>query len=165
MKPYRLILKQTNEKLSLWMPLLQQARPKKGWVRVIRTALGMTTTVLAARLGVNQSRVFQLEKAEGNDAVTLKSLRQAAHALDCELVYAIVPRTSLNDILETQAKKLAKQTLESVAHSMRLEAQETSAEQQKQQLESLIEELLEEPPKKLWKKYECSPLLPDCSVR
>src|SRR5512140_2671138 len=61
-------------------------RPERGWIRAIREAVGMTTGQFAKRLGVAQPRVAALERAEANEAVTLKSLRQAAEALDCMLV-------------------------------------------------------------------------------
>src|ERR1700684_3456940 len=56
-------------------------RPESGWIRVIRESLGMTTGQFAKRLGVAQPRVAALERAEANEVVTLKSLRQAAEAL------------------------------------------------------------------------------------
>jgi predicted DNA-binding mobile mystery protein A len=77
--------------------------PPYGWVRAIREALGMTPQRLATRMGVTRPRVNMLEKAELSGATTLKSLRQAAEAMDCVLVYAIVPRTSLDEILREQA--------------------------------------------------------------
>ena len=67
-------------------------RPGRGWIKAIREALGMTTGQYAKRLGVSQPRVAALERAEADGVVTLKSLRQAAEALDCDFVYALVPR-------------------------------------------------------------------------
>lgn len=34
----------------------------------------------------------QLERSEAGDRITLKSLRAVANALDCDLVYALLPR-------------------------------------------------------------------------
>ena len=66
-------------------------RPPRGWLRAIRDALGMTMQQYAGRLGVSQPRIIALEKSEVEDTVTLGTLRRAAAALDCQLVYAVVP--------------------------------------------------------------------------
>src|SRR6056297_2717580 len=79
------------------------ARPPRGWIRAIREALGMTTSQLAARLGVVQSRVPALEQAEAKKTVTLASLEKAANAMDCRLVYALVPRKPLEELVEERA--------------------------------------------------------------
>ena len=56
----------------------------------------LSTTQLAHRLGVQQSTVVRLEQSEKRGAVTLNSLRKAAEALGCELVYAFVPNKSVS---------------------------------------------------------------------
>ena len=81
------------------------AVPPFGWIRAIREALGMSPAQLAARMGVSRPRINTLEKAEKTGATTLKSLRQAAEAMDCTLVYAFVPNGSLDDIVQKQAKR------------------------------------------------------------
>lgn len=150
MNKNKLLLKQVSEKLKPWGGLVQALRPTKGWIHTIRQALGMTTTQLAKRLGINQSRVVQIEQAEANDAITLRTLRAAAEALNCQLVYAIVPSDSLEKILEDQAKQIAQKYLDQVSHSMLLEQQSLTPEQQKEQLNELVQELLQAKASKLW---------------
>lgn len=100
-------------------------RPSGGWIRAIRTAIGMSARQLAQRIGVSQQALSRLEGKEANDAVTLKSLRRAAEAMNCKVVYAIVPEDgSLQDLIEEQALKKAKELVEAVDHTMMLEAQE-----------------------------------------
>lgn len=152
MDAHKLLLKQVTEKLKPWSSVAKQPRPPSGWIRTIRQALGMTTTQLAKRLGVHQSRVVHIEKAEPRDAITMSSLRKAAHAMECELVYAIVPRTSLQDIIQQQAHKIAKQMLARVDQNMLLEKQELTPEQKAEQLKDLIEELLKGDPKIIWRE-------------
>lgn len=54
----------------------------------------------------------------------LKSLKAAANALGCELVYALVPRThSLEHLVEERARSQAKKQVMGVEHSMALENQ------------------------------------------
>ena len=86
-------------------------RPPRGWIKAIREALGMTTKQLAQRLGVVQSRVVAIEKAETSGSITLDSLERAAQALDCRLVYMLVPRRPLQNLVEQRAKALAKNRL------------------------------------------------------
>ena len=67
---------------------------------------------------------MQLEKAEAEDRITLKSLRAAAQALGCELVYALVPKAdTLQDLVKERARAQAKKHVLGVEHSMALEDQ------------------------------------------
>jgi hypothetical protein len=70
--------------------------------------------------------------------------------MDCDLVYALVPRTTLQGTLEEKAKQVVVARMAIVAHSMSLEAQAVSSAAEKEQLNSLIAELLAGNPKKLW---------------
>lgn len=99
-------------------------RPQKGWIRALREAMGVTYTELGERLQASRSLAAQQEKAEVDDRITLKSLRACASALDCELVYAFVPRSpSIEETLATHARNVASQTVRRVEHSMALEDQ------------------------------------------
>ncbi|NRR31881.1 mobile mystery protein A [Oxalobacteraceae bacterium] len=102
-------------------------RPDTGWINAIRKALGMTTRQLAERMGVAQSTVVALEQSEADDKINLQSLLRAAEALDCELRYALVPRQSLEAKVEQQAEYVARKAVNRVTHTMRLEAQEPTA--------------------------------------
>jgi predicted DNA-binding mobile mystery protein A len=99
-------------------------RPPKGWIRAIREALGLSSAQLAERMKANRSLIVQQEKAEADDRITLKSLRAFANALDCDLVYAFVPRASdLEQLVEARARAAAKTNVLGVEHSMALENQ------------------------------------------
>ncbi|MCB1827981.1 MAG: mobile mystery protein A [Coxiellaceae bacterium] len=150
MNQIQLIINQLESQLAAWKTAKRQLVPKKGWLRMLRSALGLSSYQLARRMAVSQSRVAQLERSEVNGSVTLKSLSAAAEAMNCQLVYAIVPKESLQTILETQARKVAKKRIERVSHSMTLEAQTVSKEKQREQYEALVNELLTGSPKKLW---------------
>lgn len=109
----------------------------------------MTTGQFAKRLGVTQPRVAVLERAEANDAVTLKSLRQAAEALDCVLVYSLVPRKSLEDLVKDRARFVADQQLALTDQTMRLENQEVSRARMERAREALAGELMRND-RRLW---------------
>jgi predicted DNA-binding mobile mystery protein A len=117
-----------DRRLAALRPVDRFDRPSRGWVRAIRDALGMSTTQLARRLGVDQSNVVRLEQSEMNDTVRLGTLRRAAEALDCTLVYALVPNSSLAEAVAAQTRKVAAAELASVEHTMLLEAQDLDDE-------------------------------------
>jgi transcriptional regulator with XRE-family HTH domain len=65
----------------------------------VRRATGVPACVLAKRLGVSETEVFRLEKAERERRLGVANLQRAAEALGCELVYALVPAEgSLEDL-------------------------------------------------------------------
>jgi len=97
--------------------------PQKGWIRTIRTALGMTATQLGRRLGSSPQAVLDLERSEAADTITLASLRKAALALDCDLVVVMVPKTSLENTVQRRAQQKAADETNRIVHTMRLEAQ------------------------------------------
>lgn len=99
------------------------ASPHAGWVRAIRDALGMSAADLAARMNVVESTVLRLETGERHGRVQLDSLRRAANALDCDLVYVLLPRNQLDAQVNQQARRRAKQSLGRVQHTMALEDQ------------------------------------------
>jgi predicted DNA-binding mobile mystery protein A len=124
--------------------------PQKGWIRAVRDALGMSGKQLALRLQVSQPRVFKLEQGEPSGALTLKTMRQVAEALDCVFVYALVPRSTLEETVRTQARVVAGERLQRVSHTMLLEAQGLTMQEQQASLDGAIEELVRETPKDLW---------------
>jgi predicted DNA-binding mobile mystery protein A len=124
--------------------------PPSGWIKAIRQALGMTAAQLARRMGVVQSRVSALEKAEMHGTPSLKTLRQAAEAMDCVLVYAIVPRTSLDQIVRDQAVKKADVELARHHHTMRLENQAMDKRDLATERERLVADILAGSLRRVW---------------
>jgi Fic-DOC domain mobile mystery protein B/predicted DNA-binding mobile mystery protein A len=109
----------------------------------------MSTSQLAKRLGITQQAVSDLERREKDGRATIGALAKAARAMGGELVYAIVPTRNLDEMLQHQARTTAQSRLNRVAHSMGLEGQSTSAEEQERQVAELAAELLAHP-RRLW---------------
>ncbi|SES42541.1 mobile mystery protein A [Rhizobium sp. NFR03] len=128
------------------------APPARGWLRAIREALGLTGAQLAARLGVVPSRIPALEKAEVNGSTTLKTMREAAEAMGCTFVYAIVPTKPLDEMLRARAVALADAELARVHHTMRLEDQALDARDLASARERLVASYLSGNPRRLWDK-------------
>jgi len=141
---------QLDSKLKRWKLLRNQPVPTGGWLRAIRTGLGLPRLVLAKRLQVAPGSVDDLEYSEAGGTVSLNSLRKAAAAMNCDLVYAIVPRTSLGMILKERATEKATAILGRVGHTMKLEAQEVENPKMRKQTEALAKTLIDKP-RTLWK--------------
>jgi predicted DNA-binding mobile mystery protein A len=124
-----------------WQRLRGLARPPRGWVRSVREALGMSAAVLAARLGTTAGAVTRLEQSEAADRIRLDTLRRAADALGCDLVYLLVPRRPLSAVVRDRARELARRQVAAVQQTMRLEDQATDTASEME--EQLARELLD----------------------
>jgi predicted DNA-binding mobile mystery protein A len=149
MRNPNLIRIQVDRKLRPWQSL-DSTVPPSGWLKTIRSALGMTTRQLGERLGVTRQAVMDLERREVEHTVTLAALGKAAEAMDCQLVYAIVPRTSLSKILIAEAHAAAEKEIGVIAHSMRLEQQGTSKAEVDRLVTARANELLAGKRRELW---------------
>jgi predicted DNA-binding mobile mystery protein A len=97
--------------------------PARGWIRAIRVALGMSTAQLAHRLKIKQPSVVALEQSEDRGSIELATLRRVAEALDCTLVYALLPNQPLETTLLDRARAFRRKRREPIEHSMILEGQ------------------------------------------
>lgn len=97
-------LQQLDRTLAGFRAAQALPRPQKGWIRAIREAMGVSAGEVGRILGTSRQLPLQFEKAEADDTITLKSLRSVAHALDCDLVYALVPRAGSMREDRTRAK-------------------------------------------------------------
>jgi len=95
-------------------------------------------------------RAGDLEKAEASGSISLNTLRKAAEALDCALVYAVVPRHSLQAAVEQQARKLAEHSAAYTGHSMLLENQLPDKHERQAALERAVADIVRHRPKNLW---------------
>ena len=129
-------------------------RPVKGWLRSVRESLGMSGRQFARRLGVSPPRVTSLEQSELSGSTTIKTMRQAAEALDCIFVYAVIPRESLTATIRRQAESLAGSRMNRVSHSMLLEAQQLSGSEQREAFAAEVKKLMHTMPKELWEDHD-----------
>ncbi|MCY4259015.1 MAG: mobile mystery protein A [Rhodobacteraceae bacterium] len=137
-----------DKRLSAFRPDFHFGVPSKGWVRAIRDALGMTAPQLGRRIGMKPQSVAGLEKSEAGGTIQLKTLRKAAEALDCTLVYALVPKTSLEHAVHSRAREMARREIGRIAHSMDLEAQGLTEREREEQIDMHVHEHLVE--RDLW---------------
>ncbi len=124
--------------------------PPEGWLRTMRSALGMSGAQLARRLGVSRAQISQAEKNELAGVITLKTLNHMAEGMGCRVVYAIVPESSAGDIVAERARKKAQQLIYKTSVHMALEQQSLNEKQLLFELERLQRELIQEMPSDLW---------------
>ena len=129
---------------------LQLAAPPRGWMRAIREALGMSTRQLAVRMKAAPSRIPAIEKAEISGATTIKTLREAAAAMNCAFVYAFVPTKPLDDILRERAAEKAGQDIARLDHTMRLENQPLLKSDLDDERRRMIDLILASSPRSIW---------------
>lgn len=144
-------LQQLNNKMLGFASLKQVAMPPTGWIKAIRTAIGMSMQQLGNKLNVSKQAVMDIEKREKDGSITIKSLREIARAMDMQLVYGFVPNDgSLDALIEKRATELATQIVMRTANTMKLEDQANS----KKRIETAIREraasIKNEMPKILW---------------
>jgi predicted DNA-binding mobile mystery protein A len=143
-------LYQMDQLLARWTSVRTSPRPRSGWVKSIRESLGMSASALARRLGMSHAGIKKLELAEANDVITLASLRKLAEALDCELHYALVPRTSLAQHIQARAAVVVAERMRPILHTMALEDQAVQDSVNKLQFDSTVKDLIEGSRRGLW---------------
>ena len=110
----------------------------------------MRTSQLGLRMGLTKQRVGALERAEREGKLTINSLRRAADALECDLVYALVPRGGLEALVDRQARAMAAAIVRHASHSMSLELQSIGVQELDSQAQELADRLKSELPSNLW---------------
>lgn len=144
-------LQQLNQKMLALQPLQTIAIPAFGWIKSIRSALGMNLQQLGRRLQITKQSVQSIERREATGSITLKALHEVANALDMKLVYGFVPKEgSLDNLIEKKAYELAKQVVMRANNTMTLEEQQISYTRIQKAIEERTTALKNELPKTLW---------------
>jgi len=142
-----------DRKILKWMANQNDPPPPSGWIKAIRGALGISTRQLAKMMGVTLGSVHTLEARESKGKATLELIQKAAQAMNCKLIYAIVPiepYPSLDSIVQKKAVKLAEELLKKVDHSMRLELQGSDEKNFEEQIKQLTNELKAKIDPRIW---------------
>lgn len=143
--------RQIDHKLSELGSLTTLSIPREGWIKTIRNALGMPAEELGERVNISQSAVTQFEKKEAEGGISLNSLKKLANGMECDFFYAMIPKTSISEMLERQARKHAERIVHAVAQSMALENQDISIEEKERQIEELTKKFQEKPIPDIWR--------------
>ena len=131
---------QLDQRFLEWGPVMRYTPPVRGWIKAVRGALGMSTAQLAKRLGVKQPSVVAMEQSEARGTIALASLRRVAEALDCTLVYGLVPNKTLETTVRDRARAFVRKRREHIEHSMLLEDQHVNTSKAETRLDDIIRE-------------------------
>ena len=143
-------IRQLDEALAPFDPLRRRPPPATGWAKAIREALGMSLRQMSRRTGLSKTSISSAEAGEAKRTVQFDTLQRLADALDCDLVYALIPRSSLAQTLEAQAEKKAADLVGRVADSMELEAQGVPDAATERQLKDLVATLMRDRARYFW---------------
>lgn len=151
MPKHLLQLQQLNSKMSAFSALKEVAIPPTGWIKAIRTAIGMSMLQLGNKLSISKQAVLDIERREKDGSITIKSLREIGKAIDMELVYGFVPTDgSLDALIEKRAAILAAEIVMRASNTMKLEDQGNSNERIEMAIKERTASIVNEMPKILW---------------
>lgn len=138
----KITLKNAQKRRESLLKALSAMQVKPGWIKYTRSVLGMTLKELAERVGLALPTVAQAERRESEGKITIETLSKLAHAMECELVYAFVPKDDVTELLRKKAIEKARRTILKADSHMSLENQKVTEELQFR-IEILAEKLLE----------------------
>ena len=151
MKKRNLQVKQLSHKMQDVSHLQQIAVPETGWLKTIRLSIGMSLEQLGRKLGISKQSAMDIERREREGSVTLRALREAATAMDMDLVYGFVPKDgSISNLIDRKAHELATKIVGMASQHMVLENQENSKERLEEAIRERTNEIREKMPRILW---------------
>jgi predicted DNA-binding mobile mystery protein A len=146
----KIVLYQLDEKLQK-AHVLKDTMPAEGWIAAVRKTLNMSLRQMANKMSISLQSVKAMETREAQGTLTLKTLKDAAEALDMTFVYGFIPKDgSLEKMIERKAREMAENIVRRTSTTMKLEGQENSPARIDQSIEELTEEIKREMPKSLW---------------
>jgi predicted DNA-binding mobile mystery protein A len=151
MNKKKIQIEQLESRIKRFSQARELPNPPTGWIRAIRLSLGISLQQLANKLAKTKQSVHEIEMREKEGSITLKSLRETAHALDMELVYGLVPKDgSLEKYIDKKARGLAEKIVLRTSNTMKLEDQENTNQRIKKAIEEMTITIKAELPKSLW---------------
>ncbi len=145
LKQYQAIIDKAHKQVK------SLSMPPQGWLRTARNALSMSGAQLARLMGVTRGHISKTEIAEQTNSVTIKNMQQIAAAMNCQFVYAIVPKDgTVQSILELRALQKATVIVKKTNTHMALEEQKLSKKQFEFEINRLSDEMLKDKLSVLW---------------
>ena len=143
-------VRQLDKALKPFRALRDRPTSDDGWIRTIRETLGMSLRQLAERAGLSKTSAMNAESTERRGTVQLETLQKFAEAMECDLVYALVPRDSLKSMIEQQAERVARAIVGRVSDSMELGDQAVPDEEARRQIQETVDDLLRNRQRDFW---------------
>jgi predicted DNA-binding mobile mystery protein A len=147
----KLLIQQTDKKLSSFYPLKDVKIPAHGWVNSIRMAMKMSLAQLGKRLGITAQSVKEIETREQDRSITLDKLEQVGRAMNMKLVYGFIPADgSIEKMIENRARQLAVKIVKRTSTTMKLEDQENTNIRIEEAINDMADDIKRTMPKYLW---------------
>ena len=151
MKKNKLQIQQLSDKIEKLVAMATVVMPSIGWIKTIRTGIGMSLEQLGKKLSVTKQAIQDIENREREGSITIKSMHEIANALDMKFVYVILPKNgSLDEMIEKRALEIAKVIVQRTSNTMKLEDQANSKERIQKAIKERAEEIITKTPKILW---------------
>ena len=151
MKNNKLQIQQLNEKLNNLNGLQDLDVPTIGWIKAIRSSIGMSMEQLGKKLSITKQAVMDIEKREKEGAISVKSMQEIAKALDMKFVYGFVPNDgNLELMIEKRSIEIARKIVQRTSTTMKLEDQSNSKERLEKAIQERAAEIINKTPKILW---------------
>ena len=151
MRTKSLQIQQLSSKMQVVATIKKIAPPPTGWIKAVRTALGMSLQQLGNKISITKQSLTEIERREKEGTITLKTLRDVAIGLDMELVYGFVPKDgSLDALIQRKAKELATQIVLRTSNTMKLEDQGNTNKRIDKAIKERAALIKNEMPKMLW---------------
>jgi predicted DNA-binding mobile mystery protein A len=111
----------------------------------------MTMEQLGRKMNISRQAISQLEAREAAGSISVQNLREAAAALDMQLVYAIIPKDgTLEEHVENRARAMAYEIINSSNQQMSLEDQMVNDEKVTYMVKEMTSELVRKVDRQLW---------------
>jgi predicted DNA-binding mobile mystery protein A len=151
MKVRKIQLQQLDQRIKKIATLKEVPFPSTGWIRAIRTSLGMSLEQMGKKLGVTRQSAQSIEKREQEGAITINALKEVAHVMDLDFVYGFVPKDgSLAGLIDRKSTELARKVVGMASQTMKLEDQENTNDRLNQAIEERTKEFKDKMPGILW---------------
>ena len=151
MKTKNLIREQLDNKIAKFRNIEDVVLPPKGWIYSIRQGINMSLRQLGLRMSITPQSVKEIEERERNGTISIKVLKQTAHALNMKFVYGFIPsEKTLEGMIEKRAEELARIIVERTSVQMGLEDQRNTPERIEKAIREKVTELKNDMPKILW---------------
>ena len=151
MKVRKIQLQQLDQRIKKIASLKEVPFPSTGWIRAIRTSLGMSLEQIGKKLGVTRQSAQSIEKREQEGAITINALKEVAHVMDLDFVYGFVPKDgSLAGLIDRKSAELARKVVGMASQTMKLEDQENTNDRLNHAIEERTKEFKDKMPGILW---------------
>ena len=136
-----LALAQLEKRFKHLRKFAADTKVRTGWIHLTRQAMMMSRAQLAKLAKLSTATVQHMELREQKKTITLESMRKLAEAMNCEFVYAFVPKQDLTTFLKAKALEKASRIVQNADVHMTLEDQRVR-HNLKSRIERIADELL-----------------------